>query len=391
MTDTPKTGGADLRSSVALVRCDDYDESRVYEAVGQGLALLGGVGQFVAPGEKVLLKVNLLAGAAPEKVVTTHPSVLKAIARHCRAAGAEVVYGDSPGFGRPETVARRAGLSQAADELGIPLADFSSGETVSFPDGRLIKQFTIANGVLEADALISLPKLKTHALTLMTGAIKNQFGCIPGLLKGEFHARLPEMDRFAQMLVDLTRFLRPRLYVMDAIVAMEGNGPRSGDPRPMRLLLFSKDPVALDAVACRMMNLDPAAVPTTEWGEKLGLGTAARVDIVGEPLDAFVAPDFKTGRKKGPTTGSMNSLLARLMRHFIVPRPVIDPVLCTCCGTCVRVCPVDPKAVDFRQEGTDSPPSYDYSACIRCYCCQELCPDGAIAVQTPLMGRLLHR
>jgi uncharacterized protein (DUF362 family)/NAD-dependent dihydropyrimidine dehydrogenase PreA subunit len=359
---------------VALVRCPDYDENRVFDAVGRGLALLGGAGRFVRAEENILLKANLLAGAEPDKVVTTHPSVLKAVARQLGAAGARISYGDSPGFGRPDAVARRAGLAQIAEELGLPMADFTTGETVSFPEGVFMRQFTIAKGVLECDGLVSLPKMKAHQLTRFTGAVKNQFGCVPGLLKGEFHARMSDMDRFAQMLVDLNRLLRPRLYIMDAVVAMEGNGPRSGKPRQVSALLLSDDPVALDTAACRIIRLDPALVPTNTWGEKMGLGTSTGMTLVGDPLESFVVADFDVNRKSGSTTGTMNTLVARIVKNLVTPRPVINASLCTKCGTCTRVCPVTPKAVDFRSAGKSAPPTYDYGLCIRCYCCQELCP-----------------
>ncbi|HEO71926.1 MAG TPA: DUF362 domain-containing protein, partial [Candidatus Hydrogenedentes bacterium] len=171
-----------MPSAVALVRCEDYDVERVHDAVGEGLALLGGVEQLVKIGEKTLLKPNLLSGKPPEKAVTTHPSVFGAVARYWLDAGASLTYGDSPGFGKPESVARKAGLADVAEKLGIPCADFVNGRQISYAEGKLIKQFTLAEGVLEADAVVSLPKLKTHALTRLTGAVKNQFGCIPGLL-----------------------------------------------------------------------------------------------------------------------------------------------------------------------------------------------------------------
>jgi uncharacterized protein (DUF362 family)/NAD-dependent dihydropyrimidine dehydrogenase PreA subunit len=386
--DTRNSGAGGV---VALVRCPDYDQERVFEAVGRGLALLGGAERFVRAEERILLKANLLAGADPDKAVTTHPAVFKAVARHLGAAGARISYGDSPGLGRPDAVARRAGLAAVAEELAIPQADFTVGEIVSFPEGRLIRQFNIARGALECDGMVSLPKMKAHQLTRFTGAVKNQFGCIPGLQKGEFHARMSDMDRFAQMLVDLNRFLRPRLFIMDGVVAMEGNGPRNGTPRQMSVLLFSADPVALDAAACGMINLDPALVPTNRWGQEMGLGAYAGMTLVGDPLDSFVVADFDVNRKAGSTTGTMNSVAARLVKNLVTPRPVINASLCTKCGTCVRVCPATPKAVDFRATGKTAPPAYDYGLCIRCYCCQELCPESAITVSTPLIGRLLHR
>lgn len=389
MQETNTAETTPLSSTVALVRCEDYDEARVFEAVGRGLALLGGADRFAAPGDRILLKPNMLAALAPDKAVTTHPAVFRAVARHLMERGVHLAYGDSPGYSRPESVARKAGLAAAAEDLGIPMADFSAGDTVSFPGGRMMKQFTLAKALNECDGLISLPKMKTHALTRMTGAVKNQFGCVPGFLKGEFHARLSDMDRFAQMLVDLTRLVRPRLFIMDGILAMEGNGPRNGEPRPMHALLFSTDPVALDAVVCRMMALDPALVPTNKWGQKNGLGTFEQVELSGDPVAEFVREDYVVNRMTGSTTGSLNSLLARVLRNRVVPRPVITASQCTHCGTCVNVCPVAPKVVDFRN-GKDQPPDYEYRRCIRCYCCQEMCPEKAIQVHTPLLGRLLH-
>ncbi|HNR30349.1 MAG TPA: DUF362 domain-containing protein [Candidatus Hydrogenedentes bacterium] len=376
-------------STVAVVGCPDYDEARVAAAVDEALALLGGAERFARPGERLLLKPNLLAGAAPEKAVTTHPAVFKAVARRLAGCGATLAYGDSPGFGRPESAARRAGLGKVAEELGIPFADFVSGKTISFPEGRFIKQFTIAQGVLDADAVVSLPKLKTHALTRVTGAIKNQFGCITGLLKGEFHARLPDLEPFARMLVDLNRFVRPRLYVMDAVVAMEGNGPRGGTPRPVGVLMVSEDPVALDATACRLVNLDPQLVPTIRAGVEMGLGACNDIELVGAPIERFTVRDFKVDRRRTGAKGTIPRIVSRIMRETVVPRPVINTAVCTRCGTCVKVCPLTPKAVDFTA-GQDVPPRHDYRRCIRCYCCQEYCPDGAITVHTPLLGRVIH-
>jgi len=376
-------------SEVALVRCDGYEPELVENAVGRGIELLGGIGRFATPGQTLLLKPNLLVARDPERAVTTHPSVFGAVARRFLQSGARVVYGDSPGFGRPAAVAQRAGLAPIAEDLGVPLAEFSRGRGVSFLEGHLVKQFTIAEGVLDADGLISLPKLKAHGLTRMTGAIKNQYGCIPGLLKPEFHARLPNVELFSRMLVDLNRLLRPRLFVMDGIVAMEGNGPQSGKPRPLHVLLFSSDPVALDATACRIMNLDPSLVPPIVWGEEAGLGRAAGIRHLGDPLESFVARDFDVNRRRLSTSGDLGGP-RRLARRLVVPHPRVRSSRCTRCGTCVTVCPVSPKAIRFEDEARSRPPVHDYSRCIRCYCCQELCPEGAMVLQVPLLGRAIH-
>ena len=384
------TESAQGAAVVAVVRCQNYEDDRVHDAVAKGLQLLGGIERFVRADERIVLKPNLLAGRGPERAVTTHPSVFRAVAQAFGDAGADVRYGDSPGFGKTETIAGRAGLAGVAKELGIATADFQHGETVSFPEGDLIKQFTVAKGILEAGGVISLAKMKTHGLTRITGAIKNQFGCIPGTLKAEFHARLPNADLFSRMLVDLNRLVNPRLFVMDGIVAMEGNGPQAGVPRAMNVLLLSEDPVALDATFCRLVKLDPTLVPPIVHGVRQGLGAVEGIRYVGDPIESFIAEDFDVNRSPRSTTGRAGRY-SRLARKLVVPKPVIRAAKCIRCGTCVEVCPVTPKAVMFEGNERSRPPVHHYDRCIRCYCCQEMCPESAIDIHVPLLGRTIHR
>jgi uncharacterized protein (DUF362 family)/ferredoxin len=380
-------------SRVALVRCSSYDLGEVRAAVDRGVQLLGGVERFARPGETILLKPNLLIGRDVDRAVTTHPSVFRAVAETLRRSGVSLTYGDSPAFGKSEAVAARTGIAEVATELAIPLADFAIPTRVPYPAGRLIKEFSIAQGVLAADGIVSLCKMKTHGLTRITGAIKNQYGCIPGLLKAEFHARLANARLFSQMLVDLNGLLRPRLYVMDGVIAMQGNGPQNGTLRAMNVLLLSDDPVALDAVFCRVVSLDPHLVLPIVYGEEAGLGSARDIDYVGDPVESFVAKDFIVNRRPLSTTGTAPQFGrgVRIFRRLIVPRPFIRSGRCTKCGTCVSICPVTPKAVDFAEPARSVPPVHHYERCIRCYCCQEVCPEGAIEIATPLLGRLIRR
>lgn len=361
----------------------------VREAVKKGLDLLGGTQRFAQAGEKILIKPNLLVGEDPQRCISPHPTVFQAVLEQFQTTGAQLTYGDSPGFGSPITAARRAGLLPVADSLGVPQADFQTPVSVSFPKGNLIKQFTLAKGVVESHGLISLSKLKSHALTRITGAVKNQFGCIPGVRKAEFHSKLPNSALFSKMLVDLNLCIKPRLYIMDGIVAMEGNGPRNGTPRPMNVLLFSTDPVALEATVCRMIHLDETLVEPIVYGNVFGLGRSS-AEIIGEPLERFDAPDFQVNRSYLGTTVELGLMSSKLMRNYVSPRPFIDPRLCTRCGRCEEVCPAQPKALIWPN-GHKEPPVYRYGDCIRCYCCQELCPNQAISVKTPLLGRLIHR
>lgn len=381
-----------MRSKVAIIHCKNYDPTNVGQAVQRGIERLGGVSVFARRGETIVLKPNLLAGDPPEKAVTTHPSVFTAVGKIFKSTGAVVLYGDSPGKGKPERIAREAGIKEAADALGIGSADFLTAVKVSYPDALLAKQLSLAAGVLEADGIISLPKMKTHGFTRITGAVKNQFGCLPGLQKAEFHVKMPDIFDFSRVLVDIDNYLKPRLYIMDGIVAMEGNGPRGGEPLAMNVLLFSTDPVALDAVFCRLIDLNPEFVPFMKFGEESGLGTYRwdAIELVGDDIEGLINREFKVVRRPADRLASASSF-PPFLKHLISPRPVIDYDRCINCGSCVLQCPVEPKAVDWPGGDKVEKPVYDYPRCIRCYCCQEICPEKAITIKIPLLGRLIRR
>jgi uncharacterized protein (DUF362 family)/Pyruvate/2-oxoacid:ferredoxin oxidoreductase delta subunit len=377
-------------SKVVLIRCESYEYEIVKKSIERGLFLLGGVSQFVQPGDNILLKPNLLAGAAPEKCVTTHPSVFKAVAEILITAGIHVSYGDSPAIGKTEKAAKKAGLARVAEALDIPLADFKAGRDLFFDEGLQNRKFTIANAVFDTDGVISLPKLKTHGLEKFTGAIKNQFGCIPGVLKGEFHIKLPNADDFAKMLVDLNKCICPRLYIMDGVYGMEGNGPRGGTPRKMNILLLSSDPVALDATVCRLINLNPEFVPTTKYGHQAGMGTYEKeeIELLGDDVESFFCEDFNIDKR--PLKIAKTGMFFDFLNHRIVAKPYIEEDKCVRCGVCVTMCPADPKAVFFKGDDRSMVPEYNYDHCIKCLCCQEICPESAIHLKTPLLRKLIN-
>jgi len=376
-----------LDHRVALVGCENYAD--VSDALMVGINLLGGVQSLTSKNEKLLLKPNVLLGDNPDRGSTTHPAFFEGVAKLFSSADGDLFYGDSPGFGSPQSAIRTSGLKAAADSLGMELADFVNGEDVPYPQGKLMKQFHLAKGLLEVDGIINLPKFKTHGLTRLTGAVKNLFGCLPGVQKAGLHARLQEENRFAEMLVDLAAFISPRLHIMDGVMGMEGNGPRNGRLRSVGVILFSTNPHALDHCVARIMNLYPSLVPTLKVAQDRGYYQPEKIQILGDPLETFVINDFDVNRSRISTTGPQGFYMD-VFKNWITPRPVIDADKCTHCGRCVSVCPVVPKALQFS-DGRKSPPRHDYDRCIRCYCCQEMCPEEAVSIETPPLGRLFNK
>jgi uncharacterized protein (DUF362 family)/Pyruvate/2-oxoacid:ferredoxin oxidoreductase delta subunit len=378
-----------MASLVALIGCASYDNVEVEAAVRRGMGLLGGPARFVKAGERILLKPNALYGADPARCISTHPAVLRGVGVVLKDAGALLCYGDSSAVMAGEGAMKRSGYGPVAAELGLEHVSLERGRPVSHPGALIAHRLVLAEGALAADGIVSVSKCKTHNLVRFTGAIKNQYGCVPGMTKGQYHAQYPDVYDFSRMLVDINTFLKPRLYVMDAVEAMEGNGPGSGVPRHLGVLLISADPVALDATACRIIHLPHSCVPTLALGEEAGLGTAETdgIELVGDALEQFVCPDFDV-RREAPV-GLSGGGLRRAIKSIATPRPVIVRQRCIRCGRCVNICPVTPRAVDWGPGGRSVPPRHRYASCIRCFCCNEVCPEKAIEVRTPLVGRLL--
>lgn len=375
---------------MVLAACPDYDTGRVLAAVRTGLAHFDPariVREAAAAGKPLLLKPNLLRPAAAERGITTHPAVFSAVARVMLQHGARLVFGDSPNLSsRPLAAARRCGLLDEAEALGIPLADFENGLDVSYPRGIQDRRFHIARGVLDSAGLINLPRLKTHAFTVMTGALKNTFGVVPGGRKAEFHLSHSNMEDFSRMIADLNGCVPSRLVVLDAITAMQGNGPGSGTLVDVGVLIISDDPVAADAVGCRIMGIDPLSVPHIRAAHESGLGNGhpQSIELRGENITRYVQQSFKFPPRT-PSL-SMPPMVLRIAKKLIVPRPVVDAALCTKCGECVTACPTTPKSIAMSPGENGGIPIYDHQACIRCYCCQETCRSGAISVKQALFG-----
>ena len=377
-----------MKSKVVLLPCKEYDEEKIYMLLKQGLDFLGGLENLIPKDTKILLKPNLLKKAEVEKAVITHPVVVGAFARILRENGYEhIVLADSCGHGTTQAVIRGTGMDMYLEKYHIPAIDYSEGVKTAYPQGIQAKEFILPKELLEQDCVISLSKMKTHALERITGAVKNSYGFIYGFHKAKGHTQYPSADSFARMLIDLNKCVAPKLYVMDGIVAMEGNGPGSGDPVPMNVLLMSTDPVALDSVFSRLVYLKPEMVPTNYHGEKMGLGTWKEEEItlltsdgkisMAEAVKKYGNSDFHVDRTE--VRKNIWTRMAGALKIF-QKKPYIEADKCVRCGICVQSCPVPGKAVDFRK-GKGKLPVYDYRKCIRCFCCQEMCPKKAIKVK----------
>lgn len=384
-------------TQVYAASCPDYEQA---EACIRALVeQMGGMGRFVRPGERIVLKANLLRAAPPESAICTHPAVVEAVAKLVKEAGGTPVICDSPGGAlHKEAVLRslyeKTGMAAAAAAAGAELSMDSSTRTVSLPEGKVLRQAEIITPVAEADGVIDLCKMKTHVLMSMTGAVKNLFGVIPGLSKVGYHATHPDHATFADVLLDLTGYVKPRLSLMDGILAMEGDGPgSSGTPRQVGLLLAAANPLALDTAAGAIMNLPRQDNPVLLAAERRGL-TPCRmedVELIGGTVEELRMADYKfpasTKSNLMDFLGPLARPAERLCKKALSQTPRIDGAKCVGCGICAKSCPG--QAIAMTAPGKKA--RISQKACIHCYCCHELCPQKAVELHQSWLGRLLTK
>lgn len=375
-----------MRPEVSILKCSAYSNEAVYRSVKELMSLHGGIGRFVKKGERILLKPNLLAGRHPDKAVTTHPTVVRALARLVKEAGGIPVIGDSPAVSNARGVAERCGMMDVARDLSIEFVDLKTAVEVENPKGHTFKRLKVAKEAITADGVINIPKLKTHAQMFLTLGVKNIFGCTPGINKAQWHLTAGvDTSAFAGMLLDLYLFIKPRLTVIDAVVSMEGNGPGSGEPKNTGFLAASTDAVSLDRVIAEALGRKPSEIPILKKAMELGLGTAdlSRIRIAGEAIEDVRVCDFKFPPLVSTNFASVfPKFLEGRLRKALTSRPNIDRSMCRLCDICVKACPAEKMAKKERI-------IIDYDGCIRCFCCQEVCPHGAISVKEGWLKRII--
>jgi uncharacterized protein (DUF362 family)/Pyruvate/2-oxoacid:ferredoxin oxidoreductase delta subunit len=333
----------------------------------------------ISKGRRVLIKPNLLAPATPEGAMLTHPLVIKAVAEYVHDKGGRIQVSDSPAMGSFEKVLKESGIAKALGDIPVDFREFKNSREVKV--GEPFKKIEIAEDALDADVLINIPKLKTHSQMLLTLGVKNLFGCIVGLRKPEWHLRAGvEKERFAQLLVQIYKTIRPSITIMDGILAMEGEGPgKSGTPRKLGLIMGSTDALAMDIAVTEMLGLKPETLFTNKAATDMGLAPGD-IKTDGEMLVVknFALPVI------GPVIFGPPALHGFMRRHFI-QRPDVDNRLCKHCGECWKYCPA--KAITPSEKEI----AFDYDRCIRCFCCVEVCPHGALRTAETLPGKVLGK
>ena len=374
------------REQVSLVECRDYNRDSMREAVGTALELLGGASGIAAPGESVFLKANNVIAAAPDTAVVTHPEVMRALTEEFQQVTDRVTVGDCPGGPFTRAMLRRVygktGLATVAEETGAALAMDTDAVEVPFPGGKIMKRLTLCRSMIQADRLVSVSKFKSHRYMNVTGPVKNLYGTVPGTTKFNYHSRFEEESDFANLVVDIHLASRPAFHVVDAVEVMHGEGARSGSKRNLGFIGAARNAFALETLVLELAGLKPEdSRPLKAAIDRGGCpGEGGWFDVLGDDRVKLSINDFKLPSRNFFSERMPARLTGRLSRRFSA-RPDPQPDVCTGCGRCADFCPREAITV---KKGVAR---VDLKSCIRCFCCEELCENGAVRIKTPFFVR----
>lgn len=373
---------------VAVVRCKTYNVEAVKPALEEALNAVNGL-DFVMPGMKIIIKPNLVSFKKPDAAATTHPALLEALVEMLLARGADVTIGDSPGGPHSLPLLNRVYAATGMDrveKLGAKLNRNMNEKNVDFLEGKVLKNFTYTEYLDEADAIIDFCKLKSHGMLGMSAAVKNLFGTIPGLKKPEVHYKFQNDAEFADMLVDLNEYFKPRLAICDAVVGMEGNGPTAGTPRQIGAIIASKSTYYADVVGAELIGMNIDGLPTLQAAYERGFAPASSKNLrVYGDIRALTVDDFKAPPVRGLSFMRKGNVLHFISKAALEHKPTLKKRLCVGCGECARMCPA--KAIEMKNKK----PHINREKCIRCFCCQEFCPRAAMVAHRPLAAKVLNK
>ncbi|MGM0652518.1 MAG: DUF362 domain-containing protein [Bacillota bacterium] len=370
-----------LANTVSINRCSSYHLQTVTKSLTELFKPWNGISYFIKPGQKILLKPNLLAATEPEEAVTTHPVIIKALAILIQGVKGIVYIGDSPGVDDLDLVFSKTGMKKVAEETNSTIIRFDHNKNKDYYINSDHQKYELASILDEMDLVINTAKLKTHPLTGLTAAVKNTYGCIVGKKKARLHVEHPMPLDFSKLVLDVYLAVKPGLSIIDAVISMEGVGPRSGNPRHTGLLMASPNAIALDRAAVEITGFSIDQVPPLVSARKRGLRGTYLNDFAlkGLSLEESKIKNFNRGIAAGGSIRRLaaNFPLARL-RDWMKnrrPYPEIDKKQCINCGQCVKACPAQIIISGYPI------PDINYDSCIRCYCCREFCPEGAIVLK----------
>ncbi|MFW6160600.1 MAG: DUF362 domain-containing protein [Acidobacteriota bacterium] len=374
-------------SLVSIVTCKSYQRNELHESLAETFSLLGGLENIIKRGSSILVKINHLSPPSqPERAIITHPAFTRAVLSFLKDLGCQVTVGDDiQSKDRDGFLISK--YRQVCGEMGVRLVNFKELGFRRIPcQGDVLKEVLVSPLVLETDYLLNLPKLKTHALTVFTGAVKNLFGVIPYGLRLTHHSRYSDQDSFARMLVDIFSCAKPSLSIMDAVVAMEGEGPSGGNPRKAGLILASRDAVALDSIACRLIGISPFQVNTTVFAHQRGLGEINhdKILVTGGKIEDLIVKGFKPSRAVNLTRKKLPQTLYAFIQDQLHLIPEIIPSRCTACLECLNVCPC--QAISLQNEKA----VVNKNLCLHCLCCHEVCRYQAVELKQRIFGRLVR-
>ena len=386
--DSESLNNSSTMATVSIAKAADYEYAHVHNAVKKSIELIGGLNVIIEPGSKVFVKINHLSPPTPaERGIVTHPIFVEAVLRLLKGLEADITVGDDISSHKVDSYCI-SGFQQMCERVGVRLINLREGGFVEVKcHGHSLDTVYLSRIALNADIVVNLPKFKTHSLTIFTGGVKNMYGVIPGSFRSRFHGEYSNSNEFGQVLVDVYSTIKPHLTIMDAIVAMEGEGPALGKLRKLGIVLASRDAVALDAVATSIVGFNPKHILTTQFcnNRDLGVGELDCIEVVGEKIVDVAISNFKAPQAiTNLFISSIPGFLPRLLINQLAIRPRVTVKNCTGCVECENICPIGAITVINKKAVIKK------EACINCMCCHEVCRFNAIAPGRTIMGTIVH-
>ena len=370
------------KTTVAAVKCNTYERKLLRLKIDEAIKLAGGFPDSIKAGAKILIKPNLLTPKHPDTCTTTNPEIVRALVRELKSNGIDdITIGDSPAGNHSwEKLWSKTGMQSVADDENVKLLPFDNFKIAS-TEG--IKRIPVLKELNEFDAVISVPKLKTHLLTKMTGAVKNSYGLVVGNAKSNFHGDFPSPRKMSDFIGRIFGLIKPDFVIMDAVDCMEGDGPNSGKPKHIGVIIAGKDAVAIDACACKVYGYTYSEINVLRKCVELKHGVASK-DFINKTGDGWnLIEKAKAKRAKADFLFKIPESLFFIITYFARCRPVLEKKNCIKCGICANTCTQNAIKVSKKKFKLKS------SKCVLCMCCIEACPYNAINLRSSSLWRKL--